>query len=307
MVLSHNGRIVAMIGVCRGPWEPFAPMTDQNLISAAELAARLDDPQLLVVDCRSELADHGWGRRQYDAGHVPGAICASLETELSGPGGPTSGRHPLPQPAAFARTLAAWGVTPATRIVAYDQGHGAYAARLWWLLRASGRARVQVLDGGFAAWTQNEHPLSTTATVRTPAVAGPPRSFDGWLSTAQIEAARGDLLLVDARGADRYAGQNETIDPVAGHVPGALNRPFLRNLGTDGLFLEPSALRAAWTTLLGGTETSRLVSMCGSGVTACHNLLALEQAGLPGARLYAGSWSEWIRDVTRPVATGPTP
>jgi thiosulfate/3-mercaptopyruvate sulfurtransferase len=283
-------------------------MTDPCLISAADLAARLDDPQLLVVDCRSELTDHGWGLRQYDAGHVPGAVHASLETALSGPRGAATGRHPLPDPDAFARTLAAWGFTSRTQVVAYDQGPGAYAARLWWLLRASGRPQVRVLDGGFAAWTKGGHPVSATAPPRTATpVSG--QAFAGAVSTATVEAARarGDLLLVDARGADRYAGQNETIDPVAGHVPGSLNRPFLKNLGADGLFLGAAALRADWTALLGGTDPARVVAMCGSGVTACHNLLSLERAGLPGARLYAGSWSEWIRDPARPVATGDAP
>jgi len=283
-------------------------MTDQNLISAAELAGHLDDPQLLVVDCRSELTDHDWGRRQYDAGHVPGAVYASLETALSGPVTATSGRHPLPSPEGFAQTLAAWGVGPGTRVVGYDQGHGAYAARLWWLLRAVGRPRVQVLDGGFAAWTKAGHAVATTPAARTP-VPVEARTFAGWLTTTEVEAARvrGDLVFVDARGADRYAGQNETIDPVAGHLPGARNRPFLQNLGADGLFLPPATLRDAWRGLLGGADAASVVAMCGSGITACHNLLALERAGLPGARLYAGSWSEWIRDPARPVATGPTP
>ena len=283
-------------------------MSDPCLISAADLAARLDDPRLLVVDCRSELTDHGWGLRQYEAGHVPGAVHASLETALSGPRGPATGRHPLPDPEAFARTLAAWGYAPGTQVVAYDQGPGPYAARLWWLLRASGRPQVQVLDGGFAAWTKGGHPVSASSPPRT-ATPVSASDFAGTASVGEIEAARvrGTHVLVDARGADRYAGQNETIDPVAGHVPGALNRPFLKNLGADGLFLDAAALRAGWTALLGGTDPTRVIAMCGSGVTACHNLLALERAGLPGARLYAGSWSEWIRDPSRPVATGSAP
>jgi thiosulfate/3-mercaptopyruvate sulfurtransferase len=283
-------------------------MSDPCLIDAAELAACLDDPQLLVVDCRSDLADHGWGQRQFDAGHVPGAVYASLETALSGPRGPSTGRHPLPGADAFARTLGAWGYGPATRVVAYDQGPGAYAARLWWLLRASGRPQVRVLDGGFAAWANAGHPVATAATRRT-ATAVPVQPFAGAVSTAEVDAARarGEFALVDARAADRYAGQNETIDPVAGHVPGALNRPFLKNLAADGRFRDATGLRADWTGLLGGADPARVVAMCGSGVTACHNLLALERAGLPGARLYAGSWSEWIRDPARPVATGTSP
>lgn len=282
-------------------------MTDPCLITAAALAASLDDPQVLVVDCRFDLADTRWGQKQFDAGHVPGAAYASLETALSGPVGADTGRHPLPSPESFAATLSAWGLADTMRVVAYDQSHGAGAARLWWLLRASGHPRVQVLDGGFAAWTRGGHPVSQTPLERPPSVVRP-RAFSGWVTTQEVCAlqASGAVQLVDARAADRFAGQNETIDPVPGHVPGALNRPFLQNLGPDGRFCSPKALLEAWDALLGSADASRVIAMCGSGITACHNLLALQIAGLAGARLYAGSWSEWIRDPARPVATGAT-
>ncbi len=280
-------------------------MTLPNLISAAALAAALPDPQLRVIDCRADLGDPGWGQRQYAAGHIPGAVFASLNAHLAGPITADSGRHPLPSPSAFAATLSAWGLTPGTRVVAYDQGPGPYAARLWWLLRAAGHADVQVLDGGWAAWTGGAHPVHPGAEAPPPATSVVPRAFGGWVSTAQLVTALAmdAPLLVDARGADRFAGQNETIDPVAGHVPGALNHPFAGNLGPDGRFLAPAALRERWLALLGGRSPETLVSMCGSGVTACHNLLALETAGLGGGRLYPGSWSEWIRDPHRARAT----
>jgi thiosulfate/3-mercaptopyruvate sulfurtransferase len=277
------------------------------LITPAELAARIaaTPTHLLIVDCRSDLADAGWGRRVHAEGHLPGAIHAHLDADLSGPVTATSGRHPLPAPAAFAATLARWGVTDATHVVAYDQGPGAWAARLWWMLRASGHERAQVLDGGLAAWRAAQLPLET-GPVQVPAAApGAARPFAGAVTTDDVRNALRDgrIVLVDARAADRFAGRNETIDPVAGHVPGALNQPFTGNLDANGRFLPPEELRRRWLTVLGDRGASDAVMMCGSGVTACHNLLALEQAGLAGARLYAGSWSEWIRDPARGVAT----
>jgi thiosulfate/3-mercaptopyruvate sulfurtransferase len=275
------------------------------LITPAELAARIAAAtDLLLVDCRSDLADGDWGRRVHAEGHLPGAIHAHLDADLSGPVTATSGRHPLPAPAAFAATLARWGVTDATHVVACDQGPGAWAARLWWMLRASGHGCAQVLDGGLAAWRAAQLPLET-GPVHVPATApGVARPFAGAVTVDDVRNALRDgrIVLVDARAADRFAGRNETIDPVAGHVPGALNQPFTGNLGADGRFLPPEELRRRWLAVLGDRSASDIVMMCGSGVTACHNLLALEQAGLAGARLYAGSWSEWIRDPARGVA-----
>ena len=279
-------------------------MSDTCLIQAAGLYERPGDPRLAIVDCRFELGKSGEGRRLYDAGHLPGAVFADMDGDLAGPVTAQSGRHPLPSPEAFAGALARWGIDTQTPVVAYDQGHGAGAARLRWMLKAIGHeAPVQVLDGGFAAWTAAGLPLSTAEPVRTP-VEVAPRPFAGWLTAADVSEglATRTILLVDARGADRFAGQNETIDPVAGHVPGALNRPFLQNLGADGRFKPADVLRREWRALLGEDQGSRVVAMCGSGITACQNLLALEIAGLFGGRLYAGSWSEWIRDPRRPVA-----
>jgi thiosulfate/3-mercaptopyruvate sulfurtransferase len=245
----------------------------------------------------------------------------------------SSGRHPLPSVERLAETFGRWGIDDTVQVVAYDQGNGAYASRLWWLLRWAGHRKVAVLNGGFAAWQQAGLPGETAPGVREPRVFKPRLDSNEVVSTAELERlvgtgalasgtpqaagteqAKGHWMLVDARSADRFAGENETIDPVAGHIPGAHNHPFLRNVDAGGRFLSTAELRKRWETTLGaralgdaasgGAAAERMIAMCGSGVTACHNLLALEVAGLPGARLYAGSWSEWIRDATRPVAKG---
>jgi thiosulfate/3-mercaptopyruvate sulfurtransferase len=274
------------------------------LISAASLRSLLGSPTLLVVDCRYELGKAAWGRSAYDAGHIPGAVFAAMDDDLAAPRQPGLGRHPLPTAHAFAATLGRWGFTPASRVIAYDQGNGAYAARLWWLLRARGHRAVQVLDGGMAAWlaagfaTDSAAPQPAATTVAV-------REFEGVVTTAQVIAglAAGSITLVDARGADRFAGRNETVDPVAGHVPGAINHPFAFNLAPSLQFLDAAQLRQRWAHVLESPGAAPLVAMCGSGITACHNLLALELAGHHGTRLYAGSFSEWITDPARPVAT----
>lgn len=281
------------------------PTPASPLISAAALANRKSRPGLLVVDCRFELADPSRGRAEYLAGHIPGAVYAHLDEQLSAPRSAGTGRHPLPSPAAFAQTLGYWGLEPGTAVVAYDQANGACAARLWWMLRARGHAQVQVLDGGMAAWRAAGLALETAVPVIPPTkVAQQP--FNGVLDSPQVQAglAQGAIALVDARAADRFAGQNETLDPVAGHVPGSLNQPFSRNLGDDGRFLGVEKLRELWQPTLAAAGTKPLVAMCGSGITACHNLLALELMNQPAARLYPGSYSEWITDPSRPVATG---
>ena len=284
------------------------PTAASPLISAAALADLVSRPGLLVVDCRFELSDTSRGRTDYLAGHIPGAVYAHLDEQLSAPRTSGSGRHPLPSPEGFARTLGEWGLTPDTLVVAYDNGSGAIAARLWWMLRARGHSRVQVLDGGLTAWRAAGLPLETATpslrpTLRPTVVAVQP--FTGAVDSEAVQAgvAEGDIVLVDARAADRFAGQNETLDPVAGHVPGSVNHPFSRNLGNDGRFLGVDVLRERWQPMLALAGDRTLVAMCGSGVTACHNLLALDLIGSPG-QLYAGSFSEWITNPARPVATG---
>jgi thiosulfate/3-mercaptopyruvate sulfurtransferase len=281
-----------------------------TLIDVAGLAARLQDPELAVLDCRFDLARPAWGREAWAAGHVPGAQHADLDRDLAAPAGPSTGRHPLPSPADFAARAGAWGIDERVQVVVYDQGNGMYAARAWWLFRWLGHRAVAVLDGGFAAWTAAGQPVEVAPGSRAPRrfVACPDRgaTVDAGFVAANLGNAPG-MRLVDARGADRFAGQNETIDPVAGHVPGAANHPFTRNVDASGRMLPAAELRAGWLRTLGGVPPTTMVAMCGSGVSACHNLLALEHAGLGGARLYPGSWSEWIRDPARPVATGAGP
>ena len=276
--------------------------TYTTLITPAQLAA-LGDAQLAIIDCRHDLARPAWGAGAYREGHIPGALFASLDSDLSGPVDPGSGRHPLPAPQVLQASFGRWGIGEDVQVIAYDERQGSIAARLWWLLRFYGHRAVAVLDGGLAAWRAAGLPLSSEAVGR------PQRIFNGHpepqrvlgVDELQEGLRRGSVLLIDARTADRFAGRNETLDPVAGHVPGARNHPFTSNLDPQGHWLPAARLRELWRASLGDTPPSAVVSMCGSGVTACHNLLALEIAGMPGARLYAGSWSEWIRDPARPV------
>jgi thiosulfate/3-mercaptopyruvate sulfurtransferase len=275
------------------------------LISVRELSARPGSPTLRIVDCRFDLVKPGWGASAYAESHIPGALFASLDSDLSGPVTPATGRHPLPSPQAFAATLGTWGFTSETEVVAYDQGAGVAASRLWWMLRARGHENVRVLDGGLAAWKAAGLPVDKNA-LSCPHTRVEARPFAGAIDTEAVQygLAERSIRLLDARGADRFAGQNETIDRVAGRVPGSRNHPYTLNLGADGRLLDTDALRIAWQRDLAGITPSQLVMMCGSGVSACHNLLALAQLGVEGARLYAGSFSQWIRDPTRPVATG---
>ncbi|HWM28319.1 MAG TPA: sulfurtransferase [Woeseiaceae bacterium] len=294
------------------------------LIGIRELQQHLQDRGWRVVDCRFELSQPEKGFSDYLAGHIPGAVYAHLDRDLAAPparSGEGSGRHPLPSAEVFARTLGKWGITPATRVVVYDQGGGSIAARLWWMLHWMGHRSVRLLDGGFPAWQRAGLPLSTAV----PAVAAV--TYEGvaddsmTVSTGEVlEALRSGtpLTLVDARDAARFEGKTEPIDPVAGHIPGARNFPFSTSLTADGSFRSGEDLKKAWSGTLeaakgrGSGEESRLAAaqdawavMCGSGVTACHLALSAGLAGLPAPRLYVGSWSEWIRDVSRPVATGP--
>ncbi|MBV8783394.1 MAG: sulfurtransferase [Gammaproteobacteria bacterium] len=283
-----------------------------TLIDVQQLRAHLDAPDWAIIDCRFELPRPEWGAAAYAAGHIPGALYAHLEHDLSGPRRAGTGRHPLPEVARFAATCSRFGIDAQVQVIAYDQGSGAYAARLWWLLRWVGHRRVAVLDGGLAAWQRAGLPLSEAPATRAARQFVPQPQPQHLSTTADIEAAlesgaltRGETLLIDARSAERFAGQNETIDPVAGHVPGARNHPFTANHDAAGHFLPPAELRRRLQHTLGDVAATQAIVMCGSGVTACHNLLALEAAGLPGARLYAGSWSEWITAPARPVARGP--
>ena len=281
-------------------------MEFRTLIGVDSLQGLLAKPRVAVVDCRFDLMNPSAARGAYLAGHIPGARYADLNRDLSGSPDARTGRHPLPAPEAFARRLGEFGIGNATQVVAYDDAGGSFAARLWWMLRWVGHRAVAVLDGGLPAWTAHGGAVQP-GSLDIPSKRFTPRiDPDAVLSSAEMERAleSSAILLIDARSAERFAGRAEPIDPVAGHIPGAVNHPLTNNLGADGRFLPPALLRARWLECLGGRGADRIVAMCGSGVTACHNLLSLEIAGLAGGKLYAGSWSEWICDPKRPVARG---
>jgi thiosulfate/3-mercaptopyruvate sulfurtransferase len=275
-----------------------------TLVSTGVLASHIDDP--VIVDCRAKLDDERWGEREYAASHIPGAVYAGLNRDLSGPKTGSNGRHPLPDPDALAQTFGRLGITNGVQVVAYDQDNGTWASRLWWLLRWMGHDAVAVLDGGFAKWTAEGRPTRGGEERRGPRdFTGTPRApmaVDVNVVASRIGSREWRLL--DARAPERYRGESEPIDRTPGHIPGAANHFFGGNLSADKTFRTPEDLRAQFTAALGGTPPDRVICYCGSGVTACHNLLALEHAGLTGAKLYVGSWSEWSADPARPVEKG---
>ena len=283
------------------------------LIQAEELRERLAKPGCLVFDVRHDLADHEAGRRAYEAGHVPGALYLDPETRLSGPRTGRNGRHPLPERTEFAALMRSQGLTARTQVVVYDAGNGMFAARLWWMLRWLGHESVAVLDGGWAAWLAaggeaetgwRDPALSEAQAIQGTVLSGKPSmpQVDARAVLANLDERR--FTVLDARAADRFSGAAETLDPVGGHIPGALNRPFQDNIGPDGRFKPPARLREEFEALLGDRLDHGVVHQCGSGITACHNLFAMELAGLRGSALYPGSWSEWCSEPTRPVAQG---
>jgi thiosulfate/3-mercaptopyruvate sulfurtransferase len=278
------------------------------LVSCEQLAAHANDPTWIVFDCRHDLMDVAKGEQWYREGHLPGAFFANLDTDLSGEKTGTNGRHPLPSPAMFSAFLARHGVTARSTVVAYDDVGGQFAARLWWLCRWVGLMNASLLDGGIQRWVAEARPISTAIPVTKPAFfAGRADSF--MISTVDevlSRIGRADLVLIDARAPERYRGEVEPIDPVAGHIPSALNRFYKENLKADLTFKSPDEIRKGLVDLMAGRSATEVVHQCGSGVTACANVFAMEYAGLKGSRLYAGSWSEWVADPSRPVATGPS-
>ncbi len=286
-------------------------MSYTSVIAPQDLLPRLTDPAWVVIDCRFDLKSPNWGAAAFLDGHLPGAQYAHLDHDLAGqvlPG--ITGRHPLPKIDTMAARLAAWGIGDETQVVVYDTAGGAFAARLWWMLRWLGHPQVAVLDGGLQLWQALGYPLETGQERPRPAAFFTPHADrSSWLSSEQVDALRADPAsrLIDARAPERYAGAVEPIDPVAGHIPGALNRFHGMNLTAEGRFKSPELLRSEFTALLGDTPPDQMAAYCGSGVTSCHHLLAMEYAGfgtvpLGGAKLYAGSWSEWITDGNRPIA-----
>ena len=279
--------------------------TYTTLIDTAALAAHLTAPNFVIIDGRFDLAKPQAGEAAYADGHIPGAAYAHLDRDLSGPKTGSNGRHPLPDPMVLAATFSRLGIDATAQVVAYDQDNGMYASRLWWMLRWMGHTAVAVLDGGFAAWMADGHAVTAGIEVYgARAFSGTPNpSFTVDAATVGALATSDTARVIDARAPERYRGEIEPIDPAAGHIPGAANHWFARNL-ENGRFRPADALRAEFEAVAGGVSSDQVVSYCGSGVTACHNLLALEHAGLRGARLYPGSWSEWVSDPARPVEKG---
>ena len=281
-----------------------------NIISAEQLAAKLDDRDTRVVDCRFDLGDPDAGRQAYEAGHIRGAVFADLDSDLAGPIRPDTGRHPLPEPASLAAALGRLGIGSETDVVVYDAGPGALAARAWWLLRWLGHGRVRLLDGGFEQWSAEERPVSAgEERVGRRDFLGAPRD-DMVVTTAELARntdAIVDMNLLDARDEARFRGELEPIDPVAGHIPGAGNFPFSKSLDKNGRWKTSADLRRLWQKALGDDRKTPWVAMCGSGVTACHIAISALEAGYREPRLYVGSWSEWIRDPGRSIASGDGP
>ncbi|HEY7286698.1 MAG TPA: sulfurtransferase [Vicinamibacterales bacterium] len=277
-----------------------------TLISTSALAKCVGEHSAIAVDCRFKLDDAGWGESAFREAHIPGAVYAHLDRDLSGPKTGTNGRHPLPDIDTFVRTLGRLGVRNGAQVVAYDQDNGMYASRLWWMLRWMGHDAVAVLDGGFAAWIGEHRPTERGEAAATPAAftAAPRAAMLVDLAGVSGITQTGSALLLDARAPQRYRGETESLDRVAGHIPTAKNYFFQQNIDNRGVFKSPADLRSQLTAAIGSSPAENVVCYCGSGVTACHNLLAMEHAGLTGARLYPGSWSEWCASESRPVATG---
>jgi len=279
-----------------------------TLISTDELARELADPALVLVDCRHNLSDVEAGERAYLASHLPGARFMHMDRDLSGERTGTNGRHPLPDAAALSAALSRIGIDASKQVVAYDQNNGMWASRLWWLLHWLGHEAAAVLDGGIDKWIAEGRP--TTADIprvrpaRFVAMTPGPVASSAEIAQHLSDQATAPLTIVDARAPERFRGDIEPLDPVAGHIPGAINRPYGANLTSRGTFKPAELLRSEFEAQLGAAPLSSVVHQCGSGVTACHNLLAMAVAGLPGSRLYPGSWSEWVSDPTHPVARG---
>jgi len=278
-------------------------MMHRTLIDVATLQANLDSPAWCVFDVRHQLADVGYGRRAYAEGHLPGAVFLHCDDDLSGPKRGGNGRHPLPDPHTFAQKLAQCGVSANSQVVVYDDSQGMIAGRLWWMLRWLGHEAVAVLDGGIQAWQVAGGSLTAEVPMPNPGDFCA-RKCGGTVDAVDVLKNLGsaELCLVDARSPDRFRGENETLDPVGGHIPGARNRFFRDNLRADGSFKPAELLREEWRAFLGAAMPEQVVHQCGSGVSGCVNLLAMEHAGLTGSRLYPGSWSEWCADPGRPVA-----
>jgi thiosulfate/3-mercaptopyruvate sulfurtransferase len=279
-----------------------------NIISCQDLAKHIQDPDWVIIDTRFDLSNPDWGYDNYQAGHIPGAIYADMNRDYAGQVTPQTGRHPLPELTDTINRISAWGIQPTSQVVVYDATNGGMASRLWFYFRYLGHESVAVLSGGWAAWIAEKLPVKTGVETRRPSdYPTPPVVHSDWVvTTEQVEQIRSDpnYVLIDARSHDRFRGENETIDPVAGHIPGAINRFYGENSMTDGKMKPADTLKKEFEQLLAGKPANQAVVYCGSGVTSCNHLLAMDVAGLSGARIYVGSWSEWVRNPNRPIAKG---
>jgi len=278
----------------------------QTMISADELKAIINDDNVRVFDCRFNLKDPEGGIKSFNAGHLPNAQHADMDTQLSSAMTETSGRHPLPDPEVFLDQIRQWGITNDTQVIAYDDMSGAFAARLWWMMRWCGHDKVAVLNGGMSKWTDQGYELSQESATYAPSEFKGQANME-WLvdiDTVASQMETNAITLIDARSGDRFTGKDHNTDPVPGHIPGATSLPFPGNLNADGLMASPDIIRARFEQAIKEQPFNNVVNMCGSGVTACHNLLAQAVAGLPPMKIFIGSWSQWIRDKSRPVATG---
>ncbi|RIZ71779.1 MAG: sulfurtransferase [Methylococcales bacterium] len=280
-------------------------MTYTTLISASLLNQNLNNPNWIIIDCRFSLANYDAGHYAYRHGHIPHACYANLNKDLSAQPTELTGRHPLPDFNLLTKKLGDWGINHQTQVVVYDDAGGAFAGRLWWLLRCLGHDKVAVLNGGIQHWQKLGYALTTSLPCTQPSTFRAYLNCSNWLTARQVEnhLAKKDICLIDARSPERYRGEQEPIDPIAGHIPLALNRPLTLNLDKQGLFLSPETLAQQFKALIATTSATQVVHYCGSGVTACHNLLAMEYAGLKGSKIYAGSWSEWISNKNRTIIT----
>lgn len=277
-----------------------------TLVSTEDLAAHLNDPDWIILDCRFTLSEPTLGREDWQKGHIPGAIYVHLDDDMSAAIGPDSGRHPLPDPLLLAAKLRNWGVNNDSQVVVYDDAYGSVAGRMWWLLRWLGHDKVALLDGVWQKWLREKRPTDDRQGAPEKGNFRERLNNELLINTEELLQTyqRPDTLIIDARAEIRFTGEQEPLDPVAGHIPGAINLPFDENLDLGSELLPRDELRELYQGILGTHAPDKVVMMCGSGVTACHNIIAMEYAGLHGARLYLGSWSEWIRDAQRPVATG---
>ncbi len=281
-------------------------MKYQTIISVEDLNKNLNTQDWLIFDCRFILKDPEGGLKKFNQGHIPGAQYADMDKDLASPMTSTSGRHPLPNPDEFINKLQSWGVNNTSQIICYDDMSGAFAARMWWLLKWLGHNDVAVLDGGIDKWTANNLTLETDTQQKAAGSFSGQANNDMWVDVefVQKELEQNKINLLDARSAERFTAKDTKTDPVAGHVPGAMSYPFAENLSKQGVFLPLEELQKRFAPMLSSSEKKEVINMCGSGVTACHNLLAMRIAELPMTRLFVGSWSEWIKDKSRPVATG---